>query len=378
MIMTLGILMIYLDKFDTLKVVRTMLADSERMLKEEGQLNRAEELRGLRWYMPLAKKDYLATIETFLTYMPDRSKSIKECLKHMTSIEIDVKRFIQHQFNEFFSDYLPFDLVNTMFTIYLNEGIKIWFRVGYAFFKTMKDTILCINSKDEFDIIVREAFERFGDEDKKQFMKLCFHLRIVKIKKQFSLVDTHDHDHHKTYYCAPEVIGGTTILTNNKILNSIFDHIPSLNKSNDLKLIFSTSNNGRSLNQMILKASDYGGETAAYLLLIETSANQQFGCYLQHELLKSTPSHQFTGVSENFIFTLKPDIKFYRGDDAQKNFFSYDGSLLMIGAGKEGCSILLESDLVEGHTSKSEIYRNPTLTPFADFKIKSLELFALV
>ena len=134
-----SLLLIFLEKQDVLKVLRIMLLESERMLREDGQLNRAEELRGLRWYFPLDKKDYHSTIETFVTFMADRSKSVRECLKHLKFIEVDTREFMQTQFSSFFLNYVPLDIINTMFTVYLNEGIKIMFRIGYAFFKILKE-----------------------------------------------------------------------------------------------------------------------------------------------------------------------------------------------------------------------------------------------
>ena len=376
-----SLLLIYLDKGDTLKILRIMLNDSEKMLNEEGQFNRAEELRGLRWYFPLDKKDYHSIIETFMTFMVERSKSVKECLSHLESIKVDTRKFMQEQFSSFFLQFVPLDIINTMFSVYINEGIKIMFRIGYAFFKTLKEEILECNTEDEFKFNTRERLEMLDDDEKRRFINQCYHLRIVRIKKQFSLIDTLKEDLNKSYICDPNVIGDSEIIKDEKekLIIELFKELPPVQRTYDIKLIFSTKQDGHSISNMIKLASAYKDESAVFFLFVEDKKGNVFGAYLQHELGKTGPKRRL-GSAENFVFTLHPSINFYHSQTDVGSFFEFDGSTMYIGAGDDGCAIVIDDGLNEGYSGASNVFGNDPLTQSnnKDFSIKYLELMIFV
>lgn len=364
-----------------MKILRIMLNDSEKMLNEEGQFNRAEELRGLRWYFPLDKKDYHSIIETFMTFMVERSKSVKECLSHLESIKVDTRKFMQEQFSSFFLQFVPLDIINTMFSVYINEGIKIMFRIGYAFFKTLKEEILECNTEDEFKFNTRERLEMLDDDEKRRFINQCYHLRIVRIKKQFSLIDTLKEDLNKSYICDPNVIGDSEIIKDEKekLIIELFKELPPVQRTYDIKLIFSTKQDGHSISNMIKLASAYKDESAVFFLFVEDKKGNVFGAYLQHELGKTGPKRRL-GSAENFVFTLHPSINFYHSQTDVGSFFEFDGSTMYIGAGDDGCAIVIDDGLNEGYSGASNVFGNDPLTQSnnKDFSIKYLELMIFV
>lgn len=354
-------LLTYLDKADSLRVIQLMIEDSSRMLTEDGQHNRAEELRGLRWYLPLDKKDFVSCVETFVTFMADRSKSVKECLTHLENIGVDVRTFIHRQFSCFFLEFVPLDIINTMFTVYLNEGIKILYRIGYAFFKQLKIQIVNSTSVEQFEVLVKETISAYTDDEKRRFIKQAFHLRIVKIKKQFSLVDLKGANANKSYVCLPTVIGETRLLLDPDLLAKIYDHVPSINKANDIERVYSTWADGRSLVTLISRAKAQGyDETVAYLLVVQTDQGSLFGAYLQHDLGKTTSSH--FGSSEDFVFSLIPSANFYPAVmHAGSTYYNFDGQDIYIGPSKSGCAILLSGELMEGHSGYSQSFGSECL-----------------
>ena len=336
-----SIILLFVPVHDALKILRTMVSESDRMLREEGQHNRAEELRGLRWYFPLDKKDFFSTIETFMTFMRDRSKSIKACLEHMEKIGIDGRTFMQEQFSHFFLDYVPLDLIYMVFPAYLNEGIKILFRIGYSFFKTLKEYILCCKSEEDFRINCKQALEIMSDEEKKRFINTCYHLRIVRIKKQFSLLDTHKGQLAASYICEPQVItNDSRIFTTSALLGEFFKFVPSLYKANDIKLVFATWRDGRSLQHLIKTSEQHYCDGGAFVMVIADDTGSIFGAFLEHSLKKS---HCVTkcGSCENFLFTLQPTPACFRGVLSKGTYYQYDGSDMYIGACKSGCGLLL-------------------------------------
>lgn len=244
--------------------------------------------------------------------MSERSKSVKECLNHLNKIGVDTREFMQAQFSTFFLEYVPLDIINTLFTVYLNEGIKIMFRIGYAFFKILKEQIICSSSSEEFDVVARETLEQMSDEGKKRFVNQCFHLRIVRIKKQFSLLDTKNNGQSRSYILEASVLNETKILLDETVVKEIYKMVPNIIKANDLKRIFSDWHDGHSLNQMIIKAEEAYEDGSSFLLVIEDTDGGIFGAFLNHELGKTSPTKKL-GSSDNFVFSFCEDgPKFFR------------------------------------------------------------------
>ena len=377
----ISILLLFIEKADVLKVLRIMISESEKMLKEEGQYNRAEELRGLRWYFPLDKKDYYSTIETFTSFMSERSSSVRECLKHLEKIDIDPKEFMQYQFTTFFLDYVPLDIITMLFAVYLNEGIKIMFRIGYAFFKTLKEEILCTGSKEDFDIVTKETLELLDDEGKKRFVNVCFHLRIVKIRKQFSLVDTKKDGLNASYFYDPVIIGESKIFGGDgKELKALYQELPAINKANDLKLIYSSWDDGRSMKNLVSKAEANTDDCIAFLILMQDNEGNVIGAYLQHEIGKTTEKRY--GSPEDFVFRLRPTpLAFYFGEKPSDNYFDYRGDDMLIGIDAKACALRIDSELVQCTSEPTQVFGNPaSLVPSGkkEFIIKYLELYKFV
>ena len=51
-------LMMFCETEEVYMILDKMISESKRCLKEEEQFNRAEEMRGLRWYFTLTKQDF--------------------------------------------------------------------------------------------------------------------------------------------------------------------------------------------------------------------------------------------------------------------------------------------------------------------------------
>lgn len=373
-------MLLFVPPCDVLKIVRIMISESERMLHEEGQHNRAEELRGLRWYFPLDKKDFFYTIETFMTFMKDRSSSIRSSLDHLESIGVDGRAFMQEQFSRFFLDYIPLDIIYMLFPAYLNEGIKILFRIGYGFFKTLKEYIRCCKNEEDFLSNCRQVLMMMKDDDKKRFINTCYYLRIVRIKKQFSLLDAKNESLNTSFICEPRVVGeDSKILSEPSNLGELFKFVPNIYKANDLSLIYATWRDGRSMQTLIKKADDHYRDGVAYILAVIDENGSIFGAFLEHNLNKDH-CVQKCGSCENFLFRLGPEAQCYRGVLQKGTYYKYDGNDIYIGACSSGCGLLLDSDLKEGHTSKSEVYDCPPLTSTGNrvFQIINLELFIFV
>lgn len=76
-----------------------------------------------------------------------------------------------------------------MFIVYLNEGIKVLYRMGYSFFKLYRDELQFCNQKNILLQKIEEKLKKLTLEDKEKFIEDCFKIRLVTIDKQFSALE---------------------------------------------------------------------------------------------------------------------------------------------------------------------------------------------
>ena len=68
-------------------------------------------------------------------------------MNHFKEISFDYMDFFMDIINSIFYGYLNFSAVIKIFIMYMNEGIKIYFRFMYALCFTLKDDILKVKNE---------------------------------------------------------------------------------------------------------------------------------------------------------------------------------------------------------------------------------------
>lgn len=372
-----SIFLVYLSQQDTLKILKMMLEASEKMLNEDGQLNRAEQLRGLRWYFPMDKLEFHGLIETFMSFMTSKSSSIRTGVDRLEMLGADSSLFIKELFSTFFLEFVPLDIINTLFVVYLNEGIKILFRLGYGFFKYLAQEIASATSIQQLRIAIKNRLEYLTDKEKRVFINLCFQLRIVKIKTEFSKLNMENVDNDASYICNPSVQGSTKLLEgadSERYIKEIYEHVPHIYKAHDLKSIYLSWNDGLSLQHLVNKAANEP-KTTAFLLLIQDSDNCILGAFFCHPIEVTTFAKR-VGAGENFVFRLNENSEFYKATGKNESYFEFNGDTIFVGSGGKGSALMIDSDLLEGFTQQSDTFGNKILAKRESFKIKFVELFA--
>lgn len=112
-------------------------------------------------------------------------RNVKMLIQSMENRKIDSFRLIEDCFSKFFFEYFPHDIVISLFFVYLNEGIKTLYRMGYAFFKLYKNEIL--NSKDlnQIQYAIKKRANNLTDFDR-ELIYLVRNLKIIYIDLCFN------------------------------------------------------------------------------------------------------------------------------------------------------------------------------------------------
>jgi len=132
---------------------------------------------------------------------------------------------------------------------------------------------------------------------------------------------------------------------------------------------FSTSTSGSSILSL-LDAS----ETAPYracLIVIKDSIGHVFGGFVNQRLQKG---REYFGNGESFVFSVFPSTKLYPWSKRNDYFCYLTDSNIGMGGGGRGFSFLLDDELFQGSSGRSETFLNPILSFTEQFECADMEL----
>lgn len=170
----------------------------------------------------------------------------------------------------------------------------------------------------------------------------------------------------------PELNNPSTLLKEEH-LKGLMAAVPKRLRQANWTLLYGTAIHGFSLKSLFRRAANF----APSILIIKDAAEHIFGAYCS-EAWKVAP--RFYGTGESFVFELEPRRLYYpwkRKHKSRNDYFMY-GSQDSIGIGGSGhFALWLDGDLLYGHSGVSDTFGSPCLASKSEFKILSLELWAL-
>jgi len=169
----------------------------------------------------------------------------------------------------------------------------------------------------------------------------------------------------------PELIGPTEILTDD-YRKQLSKHLPARIEGYPWTLVFSTSQNGFSLNSLYRKMAKI---ESPILVIIEDTQGNVFGAVTSCEL---RVSDSFYGTGESFLFQLNPALTVHSWKGENSYFIQGNNDSLAFGAGDGRFGLWLDGDLNQGRSQTCKTFGNDPLSPDEDFWVKTLECWAFV
>jgi len=354
-----------------------MLAESKLFLDESTQFH-ARQMRGLRWHLTLNQEDFEKFIKSFYENVTGKSQSFSEIQIHFDKIGFDYLKMFQEWFRQLFLGWLPVNLVLKIFACYMNEGIKIYYRMGYAACRVLKKDILACKDPNVMKDMIRNKLLNMDKKLSKKVIKKGFELTLKKIKKEFSKVevDTTNLEKVKVHY-RPHIARSSSIVKDDAF-ETLWEWIPNRNKLSDPELVYSSYKDGFSLRAVYAKCADYNG--CSMIMILKSDQNTIFGAFIDEVF--SCESSKFVGSDECFVFSLYPEDKKYPCQKKEASHLLAAKEYFAIGDGLDGPAIHLDEDLLNGHSYHSESYGNPQFNGKKDkldseFKCLSMEVYIL-
>jgi hypothetical protein len=259
---------------------------------------------------------------------------------------------------------------------FLREGVKIFYRLAYAIFKTLKNEILEINDKNMVIQTIKEKSFQIRDLD--NFFNLAFRFNVNRYNNKYSQIKTIENFELKKNfnYYIPIIDGNTKILSDDDIF-SLWNIFPNYYTSKDAKLIYSTEFFEKNLEKIYEICSLAENSCLSSLVLIQSKNNEKFG------VVMSTPFDykKLDYYSPSFIclFKLFPEKYLYKStiENYEKMVLCNENKII-IGFDTFGPALEIEKDLKIGFSFKTNIFANDKpLTEENSFEISNLEIFTI-
>ncbi|EAR99604.3 rab-GTPase-TBC domain protein (macronuclear) [Tetrahymena thermophila SB210] len=353
-----ALLLVFLKEEEAYAVLKLMIEDSTKLLSESKQNSSAEEERSLRWHFLMKKADFTRFAKSFFDTVSSKSKTFKQILQHFKDIGFDYLDLFKDITNSIFSGYLNFSTVIKIFIIYMNEGIKVYFRFMYALCRVIYKDILKVRDISTMKSLIRKMGLNMKPKQIKEMINKAFSLRLVKVNQTLQRYSIRKSDEvemaTKKIYFIPHLDQESNII-NQEQLETIWGWLPQILKLSDGVQIWCSNQDGYSLANLYKRCEQYQGKQM--LLLVKACNNSVFGAYCD-QILK--PQNNYFGSFESFVFQLEPEaVKFETQEDQTNHLFC---CLDYFSFGADNAALQIDSSLSRGSTDVSKTYKNPVLT----------------
>ncbi|CAD8063609.1 unnamed protein product [Paramecium sonneborni] len=178
------LLLIFLSEAQTYCVLQFMIKDSQQCLNDH------QNKQQLRWHLIMNEEHFKETATTFYETVSKRSKTFSNVYQFMQNIHFDSFELFQEMSINLMLTYLPFSTVLKIFIIYLNEGIKIYFRIFYSVLRYISDDIKSCKSNSNFKSIFRKKLMNLNIEQQNNIIKQAFKLSLSESEQVKSYMRT--------------------------------------------------------------------------------------------------------------------------------------------------------------------------------------------
>jgi len=331
----------------------------------------------------------------------------------MSSLWLDVCSFASIWCERLFVGSAPLPTVLRFCDCLLCDGSQAFFRISLSLLHCFEDDLLKTHSAEEFTEALASLMRRTNDPDEIIAIAYTFpldphlfpangseHTHVIQVTESVTEANALAESQHlqKPYIqCAsPSILfpqsprpGGSGGMTPDeddhfsenpsKILaKTQFDQLnrwlPPHYSIMEPKILFSTANNGFSLENMMRHVEG----RSPLIIVVETTTHNVFGCFVPGQLYSK--GEHFYGTGEAFLFTFAPKPIIYEWRKGRNQFFfMVHNKTIAIGGGGQGPGLWIDGELNNGQSHRSATFCNaPLNNGKTDFVVLGLEVFTCV
>ena len=364
--------LIFLNKYEVFAITKNMIINDYSIPKEE--------INTLRFRLRFNYEENKRLIPSFLESFKTISNTGKEVSQKFEKLGLDFDLLVEEMFYSLFVDYFNFMVYQKVVLLYLREGVKILYRIGYSIFKAFKKELLEADSADQIRPILKNKC--LDLKDTATFFSNVYYYKLNHLNNRFDQIKVLESfkGTRKNFYI-PTFNGESNIMKDNDIFN-LWTIFPDNFKSKDAKLIYSSDYHEPSLSKIYEVCGDSDNSCFNCFILIQSGNKNIFGLIMSIPFDKSRVGYYKPIYTS--LFVLNPFLMRY---DVMKNtdkMILCEDDKVIIGNGDKGPALVIDKDLDLGFSYKSDIFGSPSLAALTEstedevsFKIDKLEVFIL-
>jgi hypothetical protein len=359
-----SLLLLFCNKVETYEIMK-------KLLEMNYKLN---DTHMIRWHIRFIYNDNYKIITSIIQSLKLIATSLKDVFSHFESINFPVEKLIEDMVFGFLMDYFNFNGMLKLLPLFLNEGIKILYRLIFAIFKTFKSSILEMLNADKVISMIRKLCQDITDY--KSLFALSYTYKLTRNNNNYDFQKMPELDlfsSRRNFYYLPKFNKNSSILNHSDIFN-IWYVLPLNLKLRDADIIFQTTENGYSVKNIY---SLNNKDVSAYVLLVmETFDDEVFGVIISNMIYNT--NGRFMRPAETYLINVRKDFQLY-GEVKFTEYVLYaDKESLIFINGKQGPALKIDENLSSGISYENEFFESPALSCKNKFFIKNLEIILLI
>jgi hypothetical protein len=360
-----SLLLLFCNEIETYSIMRALLETSYNL----------NETFKIRWHVRFSYNDNHKIITSACESLRDISRTGKEIYQHFEAINFPIEKLLEDMIFGFFMDYLNISGVLRLLPVFLNEGVKVLYRLTYALLKTIKKDVMKITNPDEVISTIRKLSK--GITDLKALFALAFSYKLNRKNNKYDFQKLPEIDlfaNKRNSFYLPKFNKPSSIIQQEEIFY-LWSKLPLDLKMRDAEIIYSTEKDGFSLSTIYSLAANFD-ESKIILFLIETLKEEKFGGIMSQMFRKT--NNKFEKPFQSYLIALKPHLGFFEEVKNTDSIFYGDSEGFMFINGVKGPAIHVKADLTGGYTHENEYFGSPVLAKDNEFQVKCFEIFILV
>ncbi len=369
LIKLMSLLLVFMNKAEVYTVCKNIMIEDFN----------EKELFKLRFKLRFTVEDNKKIVHSFLDCLTILTKNMGKNLSNkLNQLGLKFDKLIEDLFFNFFLGYFNFHVLQRILLLYINEGIKTFYRVAYALLKLCQREIMECSSPDDVYKLLKQKGQSLRDFD--QFFKTAFSFKLTRNNNRYNEVKILDQERkrqsfiHSSFYI-PSLSGSSKIIPEQDIL-ALWKIFPENLKMKDAKIVYSTWGNRCELNKMYEICREPENSVFYCMLLIQTKTDEVFGSILSAPFDISINTHYRPSFLS--LITFKPIMKRYDEVKVSDKVIYNSTEKLIIGDGSFGPAIQLDKEIMIGYNFPCDLFNSECFLKGKNtFEVENVELFIL-
>ncbi|XP_953116.1 uncharacterized protein TA08515 [Theileria annulata] len=343
------------------------------------------------------RKGFVRFVTFILSVMVSQ---LRKTVLHLRTLKVDLAAWVARSVQTGFSQILPFDYIVRIYGNCLFEGEMVLLRYSVALIRCIRPKLLeCTTKKDAEQLLYHIGLDPELHIDK--VTKIAYSFRIKKFDKSISSVETPSPylmNVKIRHFYRPRLHSNSCILSETN-WEFIWFNLKPTYRILDPRRLYCSNKHGTSMNALIKRIKEHGGESTPALLFIKTTKLQVIGAFIP-TLLNAPVNGYYTihdgtylyklfikfikfikpiyivvPQMDSFVFTLAPNEIVYNFSGRNMVGVKLSKDNIVVGANQP--AFIIDGTLSSGFTAECESYESPPLLPASRFGVYMLEIWTL-